>query len=171
MAEPYIGQIMMTGFNFAPKGFALCNGQLLSINQNTALFSLLGTFYGGNGTTTFALPNIQGATPAHQGTGPQGNSITIGQIGGEATHTLSQIEMPSHTHTMLGDSATATSTTAAGHVWAASESSPFSTNGPNTPMNATAIGTAGGSQPHDNFQPYLVINFVIALQGIFPSRN
>jgi microcystin-dependent protein len=166
MSEPYIGQILMVSFSFAPKGYALCNGQVLPINQNTALFALLGTFYGGNGTTNFALPNLQGATPLHVGTG-----FTIGQAGGEATHTLIQGEMPSHTHQLLGDPDAATTSAAAGHVWASNTASPYSTLGSNTTMNPTAIGIAGGSQPHDNFQPYLVINFVIALQGIFPSRN
>ena len=166
MAENFLGQILMTSFNFAPKGYAACNGQTLSINQNTALFSLLGTFYGGNGTQTFALPNLQGATPLHMG-----GSFTIGQVGGEATHTLIQGEMPSHTHQLLGDPAAATTTAASGNVWASSTASPFSSTAANTGMNATAIGIAGGSQAHDNFQPFLVINFVIALQGIFPSRN
>jgi microcystin-dependent protein len=166
MSEPYLGQILMVSFSFAPKGYALCNGQILPINQNTALFSLLGTFYGGNGTSTFALPNLQGATPLHIGTG-----FSLGQVGGEATHTLLQGEMPNHTHQLKGDSAAATTPAASGHVWATSTASPFSSLAPNTTMNASAIGNAGGSQAHDNFQPYLVINFVIALQGIFPSRN
>jgi microcystin-dependent protein len=166
MSEPYLGQIVMVSFSFAPKGYALCNGQLLPINQNAALFSLLGTFYGGNGTTTFALPNLQGATPLHIGTG-----FSIGQRGGEANHTLTQGEMPGHTHQLQGDPAAATTPAAAGHVWAANTASPYSTIAANTTMNPSAIGIAGGSQAHDNFQPYLVINFVIALQGIFPSRN
>jgi len=165
MAEPYLGQITMVAFNFAPKGYALCNGQLLPINQNQALFSLLGTTYGGNGTTTFALPNLQGATPLHQGSG-----FVLGQVGGEATHTLTQSEMASHTHQLKGDPAAATAPSPSGNVWAASTASPYGST-PSTAMNLAAIGDAGGSQPHDNFQPYLVINFVIALQGIFPSRN
>jgi microcystin-dependent protein len=165
MSEPYLGQIVMVSFGFAPKGYALCNGQLMPINQNAALFSLLGTFYGGNGTTNFALPNLQGSTPLHIGTG-----FTIGQVGGEANHTLIQGEMPGHTHQLSGDPAAATNPAAAGHVWAANTASPYSTSS-NTTMNPSAIGIAGGSLPHDNFQPYLVINFVIALQGIFPTRN
>ena len=143
----------------------MCNGQLLPINQNQALFALLGTFYGGNGTTTFALPNLQGRTPMHMGGG-----FTIGSFGGEATHTLSQGEMPTHTHAVQGDSAAATIATPSGNVWAASPASPFS-NTSNTTMLGATIGTAGGGQPHNNLQPFLVLNCVIALQGIFPSRN
>jgi microcystin-dependent protein len=165
MATPFLGQISMIAFNFAPQGFALCNGQLMPINQNTALFSLLGTIYGGNGTTTFALPNLQGRTPMHFG-----NGFVIGQAAGEATHTLDSSEMPSHTHQVNGDPATATSAGASGDVWAKNTASPYSSTS-NAVMSPAAIGNAGGSQAHDNFQPYLVINFVIALQGIFPSRN
>jgi microcystin-dependent protein len=170
MSEPFLGQILMVSFSFAPKGYAMCNGQLLPISQNAALFSLLGTFYGGNGTTTFALPNLQGSTPRHVGTDPSGSVVVLGQRGGEATHTLSLGEMPGHTHQVQGDPAAATTPAASGHVWAANTASPYSTSS-NTTMNPSAIGTVGGGQPHDNFQPYLVINFVIALQGIFPSRN
>jgi microcystin-dependent protein len=166
MSEPFLGQIVMVSFSFAPKGYAMCNGQVLPITQNTALFSLLGTSFGGNGTSTFALPNLQGTTPLHRGTG-----FSFGQVGGEANHTLIQSEMPSHTHQLQGDAAVATTTAAAGHVWASNTASPYSTLGANTTLNPSAIGIAGGSLPHDNFQPYLVINFVIALQGIFPSRN
>jgi microcystin-dependent protein len=166
MAEPFLGQIAMVSFNFAPKGYALCNGQTLSIQQNTALFSLLGTTYGGNGTTTFNLPNLQGATPLHVC-----NGFALGQAGGEAAHTLILSEMPTHSHQLQGDSAVATTPAATGNIWGSSTANPFSNVAPNTTMNPTAIGFAGGSQPHDNFQPYLVINFVIALVGIFPTRN
>lgn len=171
MAETYLGQITIVSFNFAPSGYALCNGQVLPINQNTALFSLLGTFYGGNGITTFALPNLQGATPVHVGTNSSsGNTVVQGETGGEATHTLILGEMAGHTHQAKGSSATAAATTPAANAWATSTANAYSTSS-NAVMSSAAIGTAGGNQPHDNFQPYLVINFVIALQGIFPSRN
>ncbi len=171
MAEYFLGSINMVSFGFAPKGFALCNGQVLPINQNQALFSLLGTFYGGDGISTFALPNLQGATPMHVGTNPSnGHTVVQGQMGGEATHTIIIGEMAGHTHQAQGSSATASALGATGNVWAASTTNPYS-NSSNTTMNAAAIGSTGGSQPHDNFQPYLVINFVIALLGTFPSRN
>jgi microcystin-dependent protein len=168
MATPFLGQISMVAFNFAPNGWALCNGQLLPINQNQALFSLLGTYYGGDGQSTFALPNLQGSTPMHVGNGAI--NVVQGQIGGEAIHTLLQSEMPAHTHQVNGDPATATTATASGNVWAKNQASPYSSSS-STTMHPAAIGFAGGSQPHDNFQPYLVINFVIALAGIYPSSN
>ena len=163
MATPFIGQITMVAFNFAPKGFALCNGQLLAINQNQALFSILGTTYGGNGQTTFALPNLQGRVPLHMGSG-----YTIGQTGGAEIVTL-QSNQAGHTHPV---SATATVTTnaAAGNFPAAAASSIYG-SGTDTAMNPAIVSSAGGSQPHNNLQPYLVINYVIALTGIFPSRN
>lgn len=165
MSTPFLGEIKMVAFNFAPKGWALCNGQLLPINQNQALFSILGTTYGGNGQTTFALPDLRGRSPVHPG-----SQVILGQVGGEENHTLTIAEMPAHTHQAAGDANSATVASPTGNVWAASDNNPFS-SAPDTTMNPASVGTAGGSQPHPNQQPYLVVNFVIALQGIFPSRN
>ena len=165
MSEPFIGEVKVFGFNYAPKGWALCNGQLLSINQNQALFSLLGTTYGGNGQTTFALPDLRGRTPLHVG-----NGVTLGQSAGQETHTLTTTEMPMHTHLVSASSATDNKTTATGSVWGASTSNPYAPQS-NTTMAPNAIGTAGQSQPHENRQPYLTLNFCIALVGIYPSRN
>lgn len=165
MAEPFLGEIRVFTFNFAPKGWAMCNGQTLPINQNQALFALLGTMYGGNGQTTFQLPNLQARMPIHNG-----NGYTQGQNGGEAAHTLITSEMPGHTHTALGVTSAATIASATNATWASSTKNPYA-GSPNTTMAAGALGNAGGSQPHDNMPPYLALNFCIALTGIFPSRN
>lgn len=168
MVEPFLGEIRITSFAFPPKGWSLCNGQLLSIQQNIALFSLLGTAYGGNGITTFALPDLQGRTPIHEG-----NGYTIGERGGEQGHTLTQIGLPAHTHTFSVSQA------------------PANTNNPNNAMIgrrqealyapvsgnrlvASApgmIGNVGGSQAHLNMQPFLTLSFIIAMQGIYPSQS
>ena len=166
MSTPFLGEIKIVSFNFAPKGWALCNGQLLPINQNQALFSLLGTTYGGNGQTTFALPNLQGRTPLHVGAG-----FILGQSSGEEVHTLISSEMPAHTHAAVASSNTADQTSPANNYWAVSGSYTAYAGSPNETMAPQAVGPAGGSQPHANLSPYLVLNFVIALQGIFPSRN
>jgi microcystin-dependent protein len=172
MSEPFLAQIQIVAYNFAPKGWAFCNGQLLPIAQNTALFSLLGTTYGGDGRTNFALPNLQGNAPLHVGSGqgPGLNSRVLGEAGGEDKHTLTVPEMPAHTHAFKrDDSAVATTgtpstTTALGKPFA------LKTYGP--PNNLVPMGTqAGGNQPHENRQPYLALNFIIALQGIFPARS
>jgi microcystin-dependent protein len=164
MSDPFIGEIKMVSWNFPPKGWAFCNGQLLPINQNQALFSLLGTMYGGNGQTTFALPDLQGRSPVHIGSG-----LTQGQKGGEAAHTLNLAEMAAHMHRAQASSGAPTQGTPANNVWAAL---PGSYSGsPNSTMNPACDAPIGGGQPHENMQPYLVINFIIALQGIFPSRN
>ncbi|MGC3988448.1 MAG: tail fiber protein [Chthoniobacteraceae bacterium] len=165
MSTPYLAEIRITSFNFAPKGWALCNGQLLAISQNQALFALLGTTYGGNGVTTFGLPNLQGRTPVHFG-----NGITLGELGGEASHTLLVTEMPAHNHVPVGNSGAATLDDPTGQLWANGGFQNYATSS-NTTMNAASIGNTGGSQPHNNLQPYLVLNFIIALQGIFPSQN
>ena len=166
MSDPFIGEIKLISFNFAPNGWAFCNGQLLPINQNAALFSILGVAYGGNGQTNFALPNLQGRIPVHQG-----SSYTVGQAGGEASHVLTVNEMPAHNHAVSGQSATATTgTNPTGAVWAASNLAPFAAS-PDVTMAGAALGSAGNDQPHENQPPYLVLNFVIALVGLFPSRN
>jgi microcystin-dependent protein len=165
MAEPFIGEIRVTSFNFAPRGWALCNGQLLPINQNQALFSLLGTYYGGNGISTFALPNLQGRTPLHTGSG-----FVQGQTGGEEAHLLTSAEVPSHTHTQ-GSISQATGNNPASSVPAAKPRRGINVyNTGAIPVQLAGQGTAGGNQSHNNMQPYLTLNFVIALQGIFPSR-
>jgi microcystin-dependent protein len=172
MSQPFLSEIKMFACNFAPRSWALCNGQLLPINQNQALFSLLGTTYGGNGQTTFGLPNLQGRIPLHMGQG-----FTLGQVGGETAHTLTQSEMPSHFHTMQCSNAsgdTVPPATAAQHnIWAQTTQNPYAAvpPNPNTAMNPGSIGNNGGSQAHSNMAPYLVINFCIALTGIFPSQN
>jgi microcystin-dependent protein len=165
MSEPFLSEVKIVSFNFAPKGWALCNGQLLPINQNQALFSLLGTTYGGNGQTTFALPNLQGRIPIHFG-----NGHTLGEAGGAENHTLIASEMPAHTHTFSASNATPNQGTPAGNMWA-SNSGAYSSAQPDATMTPASISNAGGSQPHTNVQPYLVLNFIIALQGIFPSQN
>jgi len=167
MSDPFIAEIKVISFNFPPKGWAFCNGQLLPINQNQALFSILGTTYGGDGRTTFALPNFQARMPIHQGQG-----FNIGQVGGEVAHTLTINEMPAHNHPAQGQSANATTgVSPANSVWAASsQQNPYGPT-PNVAMSPAAVGNAGGSQPHNNEAPYLVLNFIIALVGIFPSQN
>jgi microcystin-dependent protein len=154
-------------FNFAPKGFATCNGQLLPINQNQALFSLLGTTYGGNGTTTFALPNLQGRVPVHAG-----NNLTLGESAGEESHTLVLAEIPVHQHSVTVENATATASDPTGNFLANGGVSNFIDPGSATgALNPSAVGSTGGGQPHENRSPFLTLNFVIALQGIFPSRS
>ena len=163
--EPYIGQISVFPFGFAPKGWAQCNGQLLPINQNQALFSLLGTQFGGNGTTNFALPNLQSRTPLHFS-----SSYDIGQASGEENHTLTQPEMPMHTHSAIASGNAANQTDPANNFWGAQGQSIYAATA-NTTMNPAAIGNTGGSTPHNNMAPYLTLNFCIALQGVFPSQS
>jgi len=166
MADNFVGEIRIVPFNFAPAGWAMCNGQIIPISQNTALFSLLGTFYGGNGTTNFALPNLQGSAPVMMG-----SQIVIGQSGGVETVTLTADEIPAHTHTPNASSGAASETSPAGNLWAQGTAAAFSTGAPNSVMNAASIVEAGTGQAHNNLQPYLVLNFIIALQGVFPPRS
>ena len=177
--EPFIGQIQAFGFNFAPRGWAFCNGQLLPINQNTALFALLGTTYGGDGRTTFGLPELRGRAALHSGTGPGLSSRSLGQKGGAETTTLTVNEMPSHNHGSDDPSLRATANPAntndpAGNALAMAPAYNDS-NPPATDMDADSVdhpmGGTGGDQAHDNMQPYMVLNYCIALTGSFPSRN
>ena len=164
MSEPFLGELKMISWNYAPKGWAFCDGQVLPINQNQALFSLLGTTYGGDGRTTFALPDLRGRSPFHVGL-----NLTLGQRGGETAHTLVQTEMPAHTHGPKASSNGPNQGSPANNFWAAVSGSYSAT--PDSDMNPGLISQTGGGQPHNNMQPYLVINFIIALVGIFPARN
>lgn len=167
MSEPFIGELKLVAFNFAPKTWTMSNGQILAINQNAALFSLLGTTFGGDGRVTFALPNLQGNTPV----GINGNQgINLGQRGGEAAHTLTVSEIPSHFH-QIEAAGTVGTEKLPGNMLAGQGAAVYT--GPANPaaMNSGMLGQTGGSQPHDNMQPYLVMTWIIALQGIFPSRN
>ena len=170
MSEPFIAEVRIFAGNFAPRGWAFCNGQLLQIAQNTALFSLIGTTYGGDGRTTVALPNLQGKAPMHPGNGPGLTSRRLGNSAGEATHTLS----PSHTHQLrCADDSADTGEPANGFL---AESSPladrqYRSGDPSGVMSATALATVGSGQPHNNMPPYLTMYFIIALEGLYPSRN
>lgn len=171
MSEPFLGEIRMAGFNFAPRGWALCNGQLLPIAQNTALFSLLGTTFGGDGRTTFALPNLQGRAALHYGQGPGLTNRTMGELAGQENHTLIATEMPAHNHLAACNNEAATSARPGGQVPGPSGGNTiYSATGDGNSMNPQMISSAGGSQPHNNMQPYLVVNFIIATEGIYPSR-
>jgi microcystin-dependent protein len=165
MAEPFLSEIRILSFQFAPKGWALCNGQLLPINQNQALFSLLGTTYGGDGRVNFALPDLRARTPIHTGSGH-----ALGESGGEAAHTLSIPEMPMHTHSLMAQGAAGTQLPAVGALLSQA-SNVYRTADSLTPLRPDSVANAGGSQAHENMQPYLTLTFAIALQGIFPSRN
>jgi microcystin-dependent protein len=171
VATPFLGEIKIVPFSFAPRGWALANGQILPIQQNQALFSLLGTTYGGNGVTTFALPDLRGRTPMHFGTGPSGN-VSLGERAGEEAHTLTVSEMPPHGHGLAAVNANATSGVGpGGNAFANAPIKPYRTGATQAVGLASSTFAAGGSQPHSNLQPYLVLNFVVALQGVFPSRN
>ncbi len=170
MAEPFLSEIRMMSFPFAPKGWALCNGQLLPINQNQALFSLLGTTYGGDGRTNFGLPDLRGRTPIHVGVGH-----TLGERGGQPSHTLSIGELPQHLHVVNASGSQGNATNprfgANGYVLAQDPGNAYAQPQSLTALNAGTLSTVGGSQAHENRQPFLVVSFSIALQGIFPSPN
>lgn len=169
MSEPFIGQIVMFAGNFAPRSWAFCSGQILSIAQNTALFAILGTTYGGNGQTTFALPDLRGRVPMHFGQGPGLSNRNLGEMGGQETVTLLQTQMPQHSHQVAASSEDATTGKPGAAVPAAGGAYAATSDG--TTMSPSMIGPAGGGQPHGNIQPYTVVNFIIALLGVFPSRN
>ncbi|MFC4098080.1 phage tail protein [Paenibacillus xanthanilyticus] len=165
MSEPFVGEIRLFANNYAPRGWASCEGQLLPINMNQALYSLLGNVYGGDGVTTFALPDLRGRVALHVSP-----TIPLGTSQGEAAHTLTVNEMPQHTHQVSASNVQADQISPANNVWA-QVNAPYDPAAAMVPMNAGAIGTSGGSQPHNNMQPYLAANYYIAVQGIFPSRN
>lgn len=165
MSEPFLAEIRIASFNFPPRGWAFCNGQLLPINQNQALFSLLGTTYGGNGQTNFALPDLRGRAPVHRGSG-----ITLGERGGEEQHTLSAAEMPAHTHQVMASVTNGSSRDPAGNVLA-SALNLYADPASLTAIRPGSAASVGGSQAHQNMQPFLALSMIIALQGIFPSPN
>jgi len=171
-ATPFIGQVIPVPYNFAPKGWAFCNGQLLPIAQNTALFSLLGTSFGGNGTTTFALPNLQGRVAINAGQGTGLSPYNLGDTRGADMVTLILSQLAGHSHGALGFGRAGDNKSPAGADWARPAiDTPYGTSSPSGAMSAAATSATGGGQPHENRQPYLVLNYVIALQGIFPSRS
>jgi microcystin-dependent protein len=176
MADQFVGEIRIVPFNFAPFGWALCDGQLLAISQNTALFSLLGTYYGGNGTSNFALPNLQGSAPMNQGNGLGLTPRVLGEVGGETAVTLLLSQMPAHTHTAKNAAVSNAGTPGPTVTFGGGGRGKAPAYAPASTQNAVqlmqrAVGLTGGNQPHNNMPPYLTLNFVIALQGIFPPRS
>ncbi|HKX83979.1 MAG TPA: tail fiber protein [Pyrinomonadaceae bacterium] len=166
MGTPFLGELKIISWNYAPRGWAFCNGQFLPINQNQALFSLFGTMYGGNGQTTFALPNLRGRVPIHVG-----NGFTQGQAGGASSHTVTQSEMPQHIHPLNAISEPANTNVPANNTFLGAINNVYTAPANLVALAPGEIGSAGGSQPHENRQPFLVLNFIVALQGVFPSRN
>jgi microcystin-dependent protein len=174
MSQPFLSEIRIFAGNFAPRGNAFCAGQIMSIAQNTALFSLLGTNYGGNGQTTFALPDLRSRVPMHWGSGAGLTPHVIGEQSGSESVTLLQTEIPQHTHNVAASSGVATVSEAASDVVlarSADGATAYVASAPNTPLSPLTVGITGSGQPHNNLMPYLAINYIIALQGIFPSRN
>ena len=170
MADPFLGEIRLFGGNFAPLGWAFCSGQLMPISENDALFALVGTTYGGDGQVTFALPDLRGRLPIHQGQGPGLSTYVIGQLAGTENVTLTTSQMPQHTHIASANSGTGTAGTPTNGFWAATAANNYNTT-PNTPMNPLATSSVGNNVAHENMHPFLVVSFIIALNGIFPSQN
>ena len=166
MSTPFLGEIKIIAGNTAPNGWAFCNGQLLPINQNQALFSLLGTIYGGDGNSTFGLPDLRGRAPVHA----HGGGTTLGEKGGEFAHTLTIQELPTHNHVVNASDQSGVLISPSNNTWAVTTQNPYASTFDST-MNPATISNNGGSQAHNNTQPFLVLNFIIALQGIFPSQN
>lgn len=172
MGEPYVGEIRMFGGNFPPSGWAFCSGQLMPISENETLFQLIGTTYGGDGQETFALPNLQSRVPIHMGTGPDGTTYQIGEMAGVESVTLTTQQIPNHTHPLSASGDTGDQASPAGFLTSNSNGAiPYIEDVPGSLLNASAIGAAGGSQPHENCQPFLCINFILSLFGLFPSQN
>ena len=171
MSSPFVGEIRMFGGNFAPAGWAFCNGQLIPISENDALFNLIGTTYGGDGQATFALPNLQSRLPMHAGSGSGLTTRTLGESGGVETVTLTTSQIPAHSHVPQAVSGSGNQATPQNGVWAGAATSRYSSSAPNLAMNASLINNDGGSQPHDNMMPFLAINFILSLFGIFPSQT
>ena len=169
--EPFVGEIIMFGGSFAPRGFALCDGQLLNVSQNDALFSLLGTIYGGDGRTTFALPDLRGRVPIHQGQGPALSDRRIGSNGGVEGVTLTLDQIPSHQHLLKGSTNNVTTPDPGGQVLATASPFAYLNGAPGAALNSAALGMTGGNQAHPNIMPFQCINFCIALFGVYPSRN
>lgn len=171
--DPFVAEIRVFPFNFAPRGWAFCDGQILPLSQNTALFSLLGTTYGGDGRSNFALPNLQGNAPMHPGQGPGLSLHDLGETGGSETVSLLQSEIPSHTHAVEVSNATGNRTSPSGNSLArVSGAAPYAAAGAtDAELAPSALASTGGDQPHNNMQPYLTLNFCIALQGVFPPRS
>jgi microcystin-dependent protein len=166
MSEPFLSEIKLVSFNFPPKGWALCNGQFLPINQNQALFALLGTTYGGNGQTTFALPNLRGRVPIHMGSGH-----ALGEAAGSTAVTVNIQQLPTHTHFVQATNNASTADDPTSNVFGQAGANLYTGFASPTAMGAAMVTSTGGSQPHNNMMPYLTLNFIIALQGIFPSQN
>lgn len=174
MADPFVAEIRIFPFNFPPRGWAFCDGQLLPLSQNTALFSLLGTTYGGNGKSNFALPNMQGNAPMHPGQGPGLSLHDLGEMGGSATVSLLESEIPSHSHALMSLPAPGNQPTPSGNTFArVTGATPYlpPAGAPLVSLSGNALSPAGGDQPHNNMMPYLTLNFCIAMQGVFPPRT
>ena len=176
MSTPFVGEIRIFGFNFPPSGWAFCNGQLMAISQNTALFSLLGTYYGGDGKSNFALPNFQGNAPLNYGQGAGLSQYVLGEVGGEQSVTLLQTEMPSHSHAANAYAGAGGQNPGPANTWSeltqrGQQAYTPSNSDHNVTMSPNALSVVGGNQPHNNMQPYLTLNFCIALQGVFPARS